>query len=130
MATNAIMVGKSTSNLSPLPVEPTAITYGLQDISAADAGRTQDANVTMHKNRIAQKRKLSLSWTNPTLAEASAIMKAFNPEYIYIRYIDVMEGGYVIKQFYRGDISSAFREIRDKTANSVMSTLSFDVIEV
>ena len=37
---------------------PSVFSWGLNDVSAADAGRTDDA--LMHKNRIAQKRKISV----------------------------------------------------------------------
>ena len=39
---------------------PSAFSWGLQDVSDPASGRTLDA--LMHKNRIAQKRKISLSW--------------------------------------------------------------------
>ena len=39
---------------------PSSFTWGLQDISASESGRTDDT--TMHKNRVGQKRKLSVEW--------------------------------------------------------------------
>ena len=39
---------------------PSEFTYGLQDVSASDSGRTQDG--LMHKNRITQKVKLNLGF--------------------------------------------------------------------
>ena len=39
---------------------PSSYTFGLQDVSAGESGRTDDA--IMHKNRVAQKRKLQLEW--------------------------------------------------------------------
>lgn len=123
-----IAVGTSPYELADVKT-PDAISWGLQDISSADAGRTQDAGNTMQKMRVSQKRKLQLSWSDPTLEEASAILTAFNPEYVHVRYVDVMAGGYEVREFYVGDRSSPFREIRNPVTGTVMSTLSFDIIE-
>ncbi len=130
--TASLQVGASASALADVPMEPSAITWGLQDISAADAGRVQDANTTMYKDRIGQKRKLQLTWTNPTFAQASAIVQAFNPEYVFVRYKDPLDGGWVTREFYTGDKTSPFKEIALSDAQgtrTVMSTLSFDIIE-
>lgn len=80
---------------------PSVYQYDLQDVSASDAGRTED--VTMHKKRVGQVVKLELSWNYVTTAEGSAILQAFNPEYISIRYLDLMTGGYRTSEFYVGD---------------------------
>lgn len=130
---SSISVGTTASSLSDMPIEPDAITWGLMDISSPDAGRTQDKNVTMHKMRTAQKRKLSVSWTNPTFAQASQIVQAFNPEYVYVRYKDLLVGGWRTAKFYTGDKNSPFRQISlsdPDGGKTVMSTLSFDLIEV
>lgn len=37
---------------------PSSFTWGLQDISASESGRTDDT--IMHKNRVGQKRKLEI----------------------------------------------------------------------
>ena len=125
---NAIKVGTSSSNLAALPCEPTKIDWGLQDISGSDAGRVQDANNTMYKMRTSQKRKISLAWTNPSMSDASTILKAFNPEYVYVQYLDPMEGAVSVRQFYVGDRSAPFRMI-ELPNGSVMTTVSFNIIE-
>lgn len=104
---------------------PSGMTWGLQDISDEDAGRTTD-NV-MHKNRTGQKRKLQLEWQNPTFQEAAAIMQAFNPEYIHVRYPDLLTGGYDDREFYVGDRTAPYKffTVGDKR----MSSVSFDIIE-
>lgn len=125
---HAITVGASASALSALPCEPSRIDWGIQDISSADSGRVQDKGNTMYKMRVSQKVKLSLEWTNPTLQEASSILKAFNKEYFYVRYIDPMEGKYVTRQFYAGDRSAPFRKI-ELPNGTTLTTVSFDIIE-
>lgn len=130
--TASMQVGTTASNLVDIPVEPDGVSWGLMDISAADAGRVQDAGTTMYKDRVGQKRKLQLSWTNPTLAQASAILQAFNPEYVFVRYVDILAGGFQTREFYVGDRTAPFRQIDvyDATGRkSQMSTLSFDIIE-
>lgn len=131
---SSLQVGTTLNNLKDIPVEPDAINWGLNDISAPDAGRVQDANCTMHKRRVGQKRKLSLSWANPTLAQASAVLKAFAPEYVYVRFLDVQEGQMITRRFYTGDKTSPFRQIDLSNPNNpaqrtVMSSLAFDLIE-
>ena len=83
---------------------PSSFQWELQDVSAADAGRTED--VVMHKKRIGQVVAISLSWQNVTTAEASVILNAFNPEYITVSYIDPKEGEFVEKEFYVGNRSA------------------------
>lgn len=104
---------------------PSEMEWGLQDVSASNAGRTQ--NGQMQKLRIAQKRTLKLSWSNPSPEEVSAILKAFNPEYFNVRYFDPMQCGYVTKTFYAGDRTAPFKiwTVRNKRFSSV----SFDIIE-
>ena len=131
---SSLQVGTTLGNLKDVPVEPDAINWGLNDISAPDAGRTMDANCTMQKRRIAQKRKLSLSWANPTLAQASAVLKAFAPEYLYVRFLDVQEGAFVTRRFYTGDKTSPFRQIdltdpSNPARKTVKYTLSLASVE-
>ena len=86
---------------------PSSMTIGFQDVSNTDAGRTQDA--LMHKNMIAQKRKIDFVWAAPTPAEAHAILTAFNPEYFNVTYYDPLVGDTVTKTFYSGDKSAPIK---------------------
>lgn len=128
----SLQIGTSLNNLEDIPIEPDKYEWGLNDISSSDTGRTQDAGCTMQKNRLAQKRKISLAWNNPSIKDASKILKMTNPVYFYVRYLDVMEGRFITKQFYSGNKTSPFRQITlvDPNGNrTTMSTLSFDIIE-
>lgn len=130
---STLSVGTTQTNLVDVPVEPDTFSWGLQDISASDAGRTEDADNRMHKNRTSQKRKVQLGWNNPTFAQASAIVQMFNPEYVFVRYLDLLSGGWRIAEFYTGDKSAPFRQIalNDPSGNkTVVSTLTFDIVEV
>lgn len=102
---------------------PSTFAYNLQDVSSSDAGRTEDA--LMHKKRIAQKVSLNIAWANIPTEDVSAILKAFNPEYINVCYLDAKEGTYVTKRFYVGDRSVP---MYSRVLN-VWSNVSFNIIE-
>ena len=104
---------------------PSVFSWGLQDISDSAAGRTEDA--LMHKNRIAQKIKISLGWNNPSPTETAAILKAFNPEYIQITYPDAMTNTNQTRTFYVGDRTAPVKIWN--VGNKRYSQVAFDVIE-
>ena len=107
-------VGTTSTNLTPIYYGPTGneklvrapatYVYKLEDVSAADSGRTEDTN--MWKNRVGQLVGIELSWVNLPTAEVSAILTFFNPEYIYVQYLDAKTGGYVTSEFYVGNRSA------------------------
>lgn len=123
-----LAVGTNSSNLHEISLDPSSLEWGLQDISASDAGRVQDSGNTMYKMRLSQKRKLNITWTMPTRAQAAEILNAFNPEYIYVRYFDPMENSYNIRQFYVGDRSAPFKWF-DIMGGTRLTTLAFNIIE-
>ena len=104
---------------------PSAFTWGLQDVSASESGRTDDA--LMHKNRVDQKRKISLQWNGKNWSETAQILQAFNPEYISVRYPDMMSGTYETRTFYVGDRSAPVKWWW--VGNHRMESISFDIIE-
>nr|DAP78964.1 MAG TPA: hypothetical protein [Bacteriophage sp.] len=104
---------------------PSAFSWGLQDVSAADAGRTDDT--IMHKNRLGQKRKIALAWNNPSKEETAIILQAFNPEYFMVTYPDAMSGENESREFYAGDRSSPMKIWT--VGNKRYEQLSFDIIE-
>ena len=124
-----LSVGSSPSNLTDITLDPAQLTWGLQDISAADAGRVQDAGNTMYKMRTSQKRKLQITWNLPTAAQAAQILQAFNPEYFYVRYFDPMEGDWSTREFYVGDRTAPFKWFNLPKKGTRYTTLSFDIIE-
>lgn len=103
---------------------PSSFGWGLQDVSASDSGRTEDA--LMHKNRIAQKEKIELSWNAPDNAKASQILQLFQPEYFNLTYRSPLTNSVVTKTFYRGDASGATYWWRN---GGLFETISFNVIE-
>lgn len=87
--------------------------------------RTDDA--LMHKNRVAQKRKLQIGYNGLTPEEASTILQAVNPEYINVTYFDLLAGENQTRTFYVGDRSSPFKWWWD--GKHILETLTFDLIE-
>ena len=104
---------------------PASYEWSLQDVSASDSGRTDDA--LMHKNRKAQKRKLALKWNAKTPDVTSEILKAFNPEYVKVRYWDMMANKYQTRTFYTGDRNAPVKWwMKNK---KIIESVSFDIIE-
>lgn len=101
---------------------PASYQWKLEDVSSPDAGRSE--NGTMHKERIGQTVKIELSWNGVTTEEASAILKAFNPEYILVEYLDPMYGDYVTKEFYVGNRSAPMYN----AAKNLWQNVSFNII--
>ena len=79
------------SAVTTLPC-PSSYTWDMEDTSAPDAGRTLDG--AMHKKRVGQVIALNLSWRHITDAEVSAILKAFNSEYVLVEHWDAMQGAF------------------------------------
>lgn len=108
-----------------LPKEVSKFKWKKSDVSAKNAGRTQD--VKMHKNRAAKKRTLSLGWVNLTKEQIHQILVAFDPEYIMVTYWDPLAGTDVTKEFYTGDMEANVKWWAK--GHERYSTLDFDVIE-
>lgn len=104
---------------------PSSFGWGLQDISAAESGRSDDT--IMHKNRVGQKRKISLAWVGKDWQITARILQAFNPEYIQVTYPDMMSGVYETRTFYVGDRSAPVKWWW--AGNQRMEQISFDIIE-
>lgn len=124
-----LYVGPVGGTLSAVSPDPYKCEYGLMDVSSDEAGRDMSAAASMHKERIAQKRKLAVAWQNPDAAATSRILKAFNPEYIDVRFWDAMDGEWQTRRFYVGDRSAPLRWFQT-LGGTRYSELSFDIIEV
>ena len=125
-----LAVGTDPSNLREISLDPAVMSFGLQDISASDAGRVHDPGNRMYKMRTSQKRKLNITWNYPTAAQVSEILTAFNPEYIYVRYPDAMDNRVEVREFYVGDRTAPVKWYNLPNRPDRYTTLSFDIIEV
>lgn len=105
---------------------PSTFTWGLQDVSSSNSGRSDTGY--MHKNRVTQKRKLSVSWTALTFSQASKIVNAVDDEYFTVIYPDVKSGNEnESRTFYVGDRSAPFKCWW--SGNKRMESLSFELVE-
>lgn len=102
---------------------PSKYTYKLEDVSESEAGRTEDT--VMHKLRIGQVVALELSWNNIPTADVSAILQAFNPEYIEVEYLDARLGAYTTATFYVGNRSAPMYN----SLLGLWSNVSFNIIK-
>lgn len=129
---SAISVGTSPSDLTGIP-NPDDMSIGIKDVSSSDAGRTNDANATMHKNRITTKRTISLTWKNLDGASTSTVLRAFKPEYVYVRYFEPEDNAFVTRRFYTGDVTASpshyFPASEYAIGGVVYKTVSFNVVE-
>lgn len=111
-----------TVNNVELPT-PSSYVWKEEDISANDAGRTED--LVMNKKRIGQIVGLELSWNNVSIKDASIILKAFDPEYVDICYLDAKQGIWVTSSFYTGNRNTPLYNAK----LGVWSKISFNVIQ-
>ena len=128
MSNAVLSIGPSESSLTDIRPDPYKCEYGLMDVSSEDAGRVMDAEATMYKQRICQKRKLNVAWRNIDKDAVSRILTAVNPEYIYVRYWDAMDGRFETRCFYVGDRSAPLRWF-EVLGGTRYEELSFDLIE-
>lgn len=87
---------------------PTPQTYGwgIEDLDSEEGTGRNNANGEMFRDRVATKRKLSFTWPPLSIPETSRLLKALNPEFISVKYLDAEEGDYIIKKFYAGPKSA------------------------
>lgn len=105
---------------------PSSLRWGLQDLSSNDSGRTLDGK--MHKDLVAQKRKLECTWDNLTKEEASTLLQAVNASvYLSITYPDPMSGRDETRTFYVGDRSAPFKSWT--VGKKIFESISFNFIE-
>ena len=114
-----------TVNNVALP-QPYQYQYSRQRVSAGESGRTDDA--VMHVNQVAQKVKLQLAWRTKDTTVAAQILSAFDPEYVSVKYFDVVANSYLTKTFYTGDRTAPVKLWW--TGKHLIETISMDSIEV
>lgn len=105
---------------------PSSFQWGLQDLSSENSGRTQDG--IAHKDRIAQKRKLSCGWNGIRREDAAVILQAVNADiFMEITYPDAMSGKDETRTFYVGDRTAQMHSWT--VDNKLYNSISFDFIE-
>lgn len=120
-----IYVDTGVTGFAELPV-PGAMTYGLQDISAANAGRTE--STLMMKDRIGKAPKIELTYNNQYTDTITTALSLVKNEYIYILYQDLENGGeYAYGEFYRGDVTAqVYNGVLDVWSSTKFSLIKRD----
>ena len=108
-----------------LPVAPSSCSWEQEDLSNAEAGRTEDG--AMHKNRIGTITRIGLEFQNLPLETMYEIIHIFSPEYIWVTYIDPAKGGASYERnewFYVGNRNMVIHNAR----LNICEKLSFNII--
>lgn len=105
-----------------LPI-PCAYSYELDDVSEPDAGRVE--NGYMYKKRIGQVFAVELEWWGITSAEVSAIMQAFDDEYLTVKLWNAKTGTWATTEMYVGNRTAP---MYSATLN-IWSNLKFKLIK-
>ena len=111
-------------------IDPSEMTWGLQDVSASDEGR--DESIRMHKLRVGQLRTYQLAWNMIDPENAAIILQAINMnDEFYCTMHDVMTNQMRRGLYYVGDRTAPFKQwMPDRDDGKVYSKLSFTLIEV
>lgn len=102
---------------------PSGYTAAIQDISQAD----RNANGTIIIERIATKRKLSLSWGVLSGSELSTILNLVSGVFFSVEYVDPQDGEIKSGTFYCGDRTC--EAITYKNSQAYWKNAKFDIIE-
>lgn len=76
------------------------------DVDGTDAGR--DLSGSLHRNRVATKRRLDITCRPMELAEASTVLTAIMPEWVTVEYVDPQAGSVITKTMYSNNNPATF----------------------
>lgn len=103
---------------------PQTMQVAIQDI---DAKATRDAQGLLHRDRVATKRKITLTFGALTVSECSQILSAVKSEFFNVEYLDPQDGNMRSGTFYVGDRTTPVYSLIGSLP--VWKGLSFDLIE-
>lgn len=83
-----------------LPI-PSVYSYELDDVSEPDAGRVE--NGYMYKKRIGQVFAVEIEWWGINSAQVSAIMQAFDAEYLNVKLWNAKTASFETVEMYVGN---------------------------
>ena len=105
--------------------DPSKLQWGIQSVSASNAGRSMDGK--MHVELVTRKRKLELEWAGIDFAATAEILTAVKPETFDVTFWDAEENKNLTKTFYVGDRSAMVNSyVEGQRRNDV----KFNIIEV
>lgn len=89
-------------------LDPSEVSFGIQDISDPDAGR--DASLRMWKGRLGQKMQVALAWNNPSPSETATLLTMFDEEYFFLKFTNPKTNTTITKEFYAGDRTAPIQQ--------------------
>ena len=95
------------------------------DVEAPDTGRTLDG--VMHRGRVAMKVRLDVTCRPLKTEEAMTVLRAIEPEYVTVQYIDPADGS-VTRTMYSNNIPVTCA-VAWEDGKAVWRDLSFPLIE-
>lgn len=100
------------------------------DLDSEDAGRTLDG--VMHRGRVATKIRLDITCRPLTLAEASIVLTAIQPETVSVTYTDPMNGADRTTEMYANNNPATYhmRKKHGQTYTDLWSGITFPLVEV
>lgn len=104
--------------------QPRSMSVGVGDL---DDKTTRTASGSLTRDRIAVKRKLTLSWSALTSAELSEILEAVSSVFFQVTYPDPQTGTIQTKTFYVGDRTAAVYTYNDGVV--LWENLNMNLIE-
>lgn len=90
-----------------LPATPSTFQVTVLDLDDGEASK-RTADGTLHRDRIATKRKIDMTWGPLNWADTSQILQAVQNEFFQCTYPDPMTGRMETKTFYVGDRVAPF----------------------
>lgn len=90
-----------------LPATPSSFQVTVIDLDDSEATK-RTADGTLHRDRIAVKRKIDMSWGPLNWSDTAAILQAVQNEFFQCTYPDPMTGKMETKTFYVGDRVAPF----------------------
>ena len=123
MTFNGYSLDNRTTYNGAILRSPSDYTVTKSDVSAPDAGRSEDG--VMHEMYMGRLYKFALKWANITTNEAMAIISLFAPEYISVKYYDFVTNQMRTTSFYSGDNGLQMYS----AALNIVSELSLNIIE-
>lgn len=88
------------TNAISVPI-PSTYECAIEDVSNDGAKRTEDT--VMQKKMIGQAIAITLAWKYISIQKCSQILRMFNHEYIFVKFLDPTIGDYKILEFYVGN---------------------------
>lgn len=122
---NGVSTGGSDTSSSYIP-NPSTWDYSPEDV---DYNSQRATDGTLHRNVVARKRTLDVSWDRLTWSQTQRISQAIKSPSFSVSFLDPEEGGMSSGTFYAGEKKFG-GNILNPTTGKVYWKMSFSLIEI